>query len=68
MRTPFAIGAVVFGAILLAFVALLHLATTRKRTGGKLGWMALVLALPVAGPLAYFVMGRGDTLDDEDDV
>ena len=65
MRTPFAIGVVVFGAIVLTFVALLHLAASRKRTGGKLGWTALVLALPVVGPLVYFVFGRGVAYDDD---
>ncbi len=69
LRSPLALGLYVLAAVVLAFVALAHLVAARKRSGHRLLWGVLVLALPVVGPLAYLVVGRamGEPVENEDD-
>jgi hypothetical protein len=30
----------------------------RSSTGRRIGWMAVILLIPLAGPIAYYVAGR----------
>ena len=69
LRSPTALGLYVLAAVVLALVALAHLAAARRPNGHRIVWALVVMAIPVVGPLAYLVIGRamGAPLDDEDD-
>jgi amino acid transporter len=45
--------------VVLFMAALISIARNRKHTsGGKVVWASVVLALPVLGPVAWFLIGR----------
>lgn len=67
MRTPLGIGLVVGAAILLTLIALVHLVFNPRRTGRWL-WLVVIVALPVLGPLLYFIAGRRADPEDWDDL
>ena len=64
MRTPLGIGVLVSVAIVLAIIALLHLASVRRSNGGRWLWAALCVFVPFAGPITYLAFGRRTPDDD----
>ena len=51
----------IIAEVILAVTALIHvLRHPQYRFGNKIMWALIVLFIQVIGPIAYFVLGRGD--------
>lgn len=52
---------VIIAEVILAVTALIHvLRHPHYRFGNKIMWALIVLFIQVIGPIAYFVLGRGE--------
>ena len=51
----------IIAEVILAVTALIHvLRHPHYRFGNKIMWALIVLFIQVIGPIAYFIMGRGE--------
>jgi len=52
----------------LMIVALVHAAkATKFKTGNKIMWIVIIILVDIIGPVLYFVLGRDEPTEGEDD-